>query len=129
MGYEDSVDEVIGQLRTTGAASDHVVSEALALAIAAWPVLAEARPGEAWDLFGLDVTAATELLEVAVTRLPRLDMRDDDVTAVRLAVLRLVAALMDSLMVPGPIPGLRLASRLAGEAAAVQLRRALDAVT
>lgn len=129
MGFEDVVDEMVGELRTTGAASDHVVAGALALAIAAWPVLAEARPGEAWDLFGLDVTAAAELLEVALTRLPRLGVRADDIATVRLAVLRLVEALAQSLMVPGPIPGVTLASRLAGEAAAVQLRRAVDAVT
>lgn len=129
MGYEHAVDETISELSTAGLVPDRVVGEALMLALGAWPVLAEGRPDESWDLFGLDVAAAAELLRIAVAHPPHLGGWAVDSDIVRRAVLRLVEALAEHLETPAPTTDVALVRLLEREAAAVQLRRALDAVT
>jgi hypothetical protein len=86
------------------------------------------RPAtEQWDLFALDVTAAAELLHIAITPLD-LDEPIGHDDGIRAAIVQLVAALADHLSQPDPAPDATLTSRLEREATAVQLRQALDAV-
>jgi len=101
-----------------------------------WPWLS--RPGrswrrpvphEGWDLFGLDVTGAAEVLRIAVAYPPPIHARLGDADLTRQAVLRLVEALAEHLAAPGPGADQTLVSQLEREAAAVQLRRALAVVT
>jgi hypothetical protein len=89
-----------------------------------WP----ARLQESWDLFGLDLAAAAEILRIAVDQTYP-DALTRDTLTTRHAVMRLVEALADHLTMPDPAADATLASQLERDAAAVQLRRALDAVT
>jgi hypothetical protein len=129
MDFDEAAGPAVRRLAAGGPDAGEALFEVFGLLIAAWPVLAESRPREPWDLFGLDVTAAAELLHIAVAKQPEITRPAAGAGALRRAVLHLVEALIAHLNLTGRASGEPLVEQLEREAAAVQLRGALDAVT
>ena len=127
MRFEDASRRVISDLVGSTSGASGPVARGLSLALAVWPSLATADPDGGWDLFGLDVVAAAEVLHLGLADEPDLDDLIDTART-RTTVTRLVETLARSLESAVSSPTADLAGQLELNAAAGQLYRALDAL-
>ena len=128
MSFTEHIASVVADLNADGAIASNAVATGLSLAVAAWPMGAAADPATMWDLFGLEVCAAAEILHIGVPPArPELGLVVDS-RQLRLEMVRLVEALAAYLEAATDGAGYPIDQQLELHAAAVQLKRAGGAV-
>ena len=122
MRFADAVAQVLADLDAGGSANERAIARGLGLAVAAWTALADLDSDGGWDLFGLDVCAAAESVQVVIAEAPVVDWSADR-RSLRRSAAQLVDAIAASLEAQ---PAQLLLAQLQVDAAAAQLRRAGD---